>query len=116
MIRLLADNDFDERILRGVLLRNPEVDVVRVRDIGLAEAHDNEVLSRGASSNRVVVTHDVNTLVGLAYERIRGGVPMAGVISVAQTLALGRAIEDLLLAVECVSEMELNSQVWYLPL
>ena len=32
------------------------------------------------------------------------------------TLVLGRATEGLLLAVECALEMELNSQVWYLPL
>ncbi len=116
MIRLLADQNFDERILSGLLLRNPEVDIVRARDIGLSEADDDEVLAYAASSSRVVITHDVNTLIGLAYRRVRLGEPMAGVIPVPQSLPIGRAIEDLLQIIECSSQDEWEGQVRYLPL
>jgi hypothetical protein len=116
MIRLLADQNFDERILQGLALRNPDVDIVRVRDIGLSEADDGEVLAHAASSGRVVVTHDANTLVGLAYRRVRMGELMHGVIPVPQSLPVGRAIEDLLLMIECTSEEEWEGQVRYLPL
>ncbi len=116
MIRLLADQDFDERILRGLLLRNREVDIVRVRDIGLSEADDGEVLAHAASSGRVVLTHDVNTLIGLAYQRVRLGEPVAGVILVPQSLPVGIAIEDLLLTIECTSQEEWEGYVQYLPL
>jgi hypothetical protein len=116
MIRLQADQNFDERILQGLLLRNPDGDIVRLRDIGLSEADDGEVLAYAASSGRVVVTHDVNTLVGLAYRRVRLGEPMAGVIPVPQSLPVGRAIEDLILIVECTPQEEWVGQVRYLPL
>jgi hypothetical protein len=116
MIRLLADQNFDERILQGLVLRNTDVDVVRVRDIGLSEADDAEVLTYAASSGRIVVTHDVNTLVGCAYRRVRRGEPMAGVIPVPQSLSVGRAIDDLLLMTECTSQEEWEGQVRYLPL
>ncbi len=116
MIRLLADQNFDERILQGLVLRHPEVDIVRVRDIGLSEADDAEVLTYAASSGRLVVTHDVNTLVGFAYRRVRLGELMAGVIPVPQSLPVGRAIEDLLLIIECTSQEEWEGRVRYLPL
>lgn len=35
MLRLLVDENFNGSIVRGVLLRNPDVDLVRVQDIGL---------------------------------------------------------------------------------
>ncbi len=116
MIRLLADQNLDERILQGLLLRNPEIDVVRLRDIGRAQADDGKVLAYAASSGRVVITHDVNTPVGLAHRRVRLAEPMAGVIPVPQDLPIGRAIEDILMLIECMSQEEWEGQVRYLPL
>ncbi len=62
------------------------------------------------------MTHDVNTIPKYAYERIRTGEPVAGVISVSEDLAIGIAIEELAVLIEC-SEMEaLANQVKYVPL
>jgi hypothetical protein len=36
-IRFLVDEDFDNDILRGVLRRKPNLDIVRVQDVGLGE-------------------------------------------------------------------------------
>lgn len=44
MLRLAADENFNNAILRGVLLRNPEIDIVRIQDIGLSGADDPSVL------------------------------------------------------------------------
>jgi hypothetical protein len=44
ILRLLADEDFDNDILRGRLLRHPELDIVRPQDIGLAGQDDPTVL------------------------------------------------------------------------
>jgi hypothetical protein len=38
MLRLAADENFNNDIVRGVLRRNPAVDIVRVQDAGLSEA------------------------------------------------------------------------------
>ena len=35
MWRLLADENFNGDIVRGVLLRHPDLDLVRVQDVGL---------------------------------------------------------------------------------
>lgn len=32
MLRLAADEDFNNRILRGLIRRQPELDIVRVQD------------------------------------------------------------------------------------
>jgi len=74
-------------------------DLVRVRDVGLRGATDEAVLVRAASEGRVVLTHDVATLIARAYERVRARQPMPGVIAVSQALPVGQVIEDLLLVV-----------------
>lgn len=43
-VRLLADENFNGAIVRGPLRRNPEVDVVRVQDVGLTGSDDPTVL------------------------------------------------------------------------
>jgi hypothetical protein len=48
MLRLLADENFNNQIIRGILRRNPDVDIVRVQDIGLIEADDPTVLEWAA--------------------------------------------------------------------
>src|SRR5258708_35990205 len=99
MIRFVADENFNGAIVRGLLRRN--VDVVRVQDVGLRAQPDLQVLEWAAESGRVVLTHDVATLIGSAYELIRSGRPMLGVIASAQSLAIGAAIDDLELVAIC---------------
>lgn len=58
MIRLLADENFDNRILRGVQRENANADIVRVQDTDLYEADDSTVLAWAASESRIVLSHD----------------------------------------------------------
>lgn len=48
-----------------------------------------------------MVTHDVATITKHAYDRVRSAQPMPGVFEVGPSVAIGRAMEDLLLIVEC---------------
>lgn len=115
MIRLIADENFNGDILKGLSRRLPGLDVGRVQDVGLAGADDPVVLGWAAQAGRVVVSHDVRTLIGFAYDRLRRGVPMAGVLEVSSTLGIGRAIEELLLILECSLDDEWEGQVRYVP-
>ena len=45
MLRLLADENFSGDIVRGLLRLRPELDVVRVQDVGLAGAADSDILA-----------------------------------------------------------------------
>ena len=71
MLRFLADENFNNQIVRGILRRNANVDIVRVQDVGLAEVDDPIILEWAAGQRRVVLTHDVSTMTDFAYQRVR---------------------------------------------
>jgi hypothetical protein len=116
VLRLAADENFNNNIVRGVLRRRPDADFVRVQDAGLSGADDPTVLEWAAAEARVVVSHDVSTLRKHAYERVTAGLRMPGVFEVPNTLSIGHAIDDLLLIIESSLEGEWEGQVRYLPL
>ena len=43
-MRLLTDENFNGAILRGLIRRLPELDIVRVQDVGLMNTDDPEIL------------------------------------------------------------------------
>jgi len=51
--RFVTDEDFDNRILRGLLRRLPDLDIVRIQDVGLAGAHDQAILAWADEEQRV---------------------------------------------------------------
>jgi hypothetical protein len=116
MLLLAADENFNNDILRGLLRRRPDLDVIRVQDAGLSGADDRTVLEWAAQENRVLITHDVSTITFHANERIREGKNMPGVFEVARSVAVSAAIEDLLLLAECSHDREWEGQIRYLPL
>jgi Domain of unknown function (DUF5615) len=116
MTRFLADEDFNGDVLRGLQRRVSHLDAVRAQDVGLRGASDAEVLARAAAEDRVVLTHDVSTLIATAFARIMAGMAMSGVIAVAQSTPIGTAIEDLVLVAECATPEDVRNRVLYLPL
>ena len=44
MLRLAADENFNSDIVRGLVRRKPDLDIVRVQDAGLSGAVDTAVL------------------------------------------------------------------------
>jgi hypothetical protein len=48
MLRLAADENFNNAILRGLLRRKPQLAIVRIQDVGLSGAADPLVLSWAA--------------------------------------------------------------------
>ncbi len=116
MIKLATDEDFNNRILRGVLRRNPTLNILRKQDAGIGRADDPQVLAWAASEGRILLTHDASTLIGYAYERVRQGLPMPGVFEVRQEVPIGVVIEEVLILAECSIEGEWEGQVGHLPL
>jgi hypothetical protein len=115
-MRWAADENFNNDIIRGLLRRKPDVDIVRVQDISLSGADDPTVLEWAADEGRVLLTHDVSTITRYAYERVEAGKPMPGVFEVSRDIPIGVVIEDLILLTECSLEDEWEGQVRYLPL
>jgi predicted nuclease of predicted toxin-antitoxin system len=115
MLKFLADENFDNTIVRGLFRRNLKLDIVRVQDVGLSGKDDPTVLEWAAQEGRILLTHDVATITRYAYDRVRQSKPMPGVIEISTNTAIGRVIEDILVLVECSQEGELEGQVQYLP-
>jgi hypothetical protein len=97
MLLLVADENFNNDILRGLLRRNPSLDIVRIQDVGLVKAPDPVVLEWAANENRVLLTHDRNTIPRYAYERVVEGKRMPGVIEIDYAVPMSIAIDDILL-------------------
>lgn len=116
MLRLAADENFNHDIVRALLRRQPQLDLVRIQDAGLSGAADPVVLEWAAAEGRLLLTHDVSTLTSYAYRRVAAGQRLPGVIEVSRSVPLGRAIEDILLLAELSLEDEWEGQVLYLPL
>jgi hypothetical protein len=69
MLRLATDEDFYNRILRGVLRRRPGPDIACVQDANLPEKNDPDMLEWVAREGRVLLSHDVVTMRKHAYDR-----------------------------------------------
>jgi len=111
MLRLASDADVHGDIVRGLQRRSPDLDLVRAQDFLPERTADTAVLAWAAADNRVLVTNDRNTMVGLAFERVAAAEPMPGVIVTTHRQSIGSAIDDILLVAECMSEDEIRLQV-----
>lgn len=116
MLRLLADENFNGAIVRSLFLRKTEIDIVRVQDLDISGADDPTVLDWAALHGRVLLSHDLKTIPGFAYQRVSDGLPMPGVFMCDSQAAPGEIAGDLLLLVECSLDGEWEGQVRYLPL
>lgn len=115
-VRFLTDEDIKSAIFDGVLLRLPDLDIVRVQDVGLRTAADPVVLRFAAEHNRILVTHDVSTMHRYAIDRILKGEPMPGLIEIGQSYPIGQAIDELVLIRECSSASDWEDKIMRLPL
>jgi len=116
MLMMAADENFNNNIVRGLFRRNPQLDIVRIQDVGLSGADDPTILEWAAEEGRVLLTHDVSTITHYAYERVRADKCMPGVFEVSRNVPVAVAIEDILLLAECSLDDEWKGQVRYLPL
>ena len=116
MIRFLCDENFNGKILRGIRRERPNADVIRVQDTVVYQAADPDVLAWAATQGRILLTHDIETMIGFAQARMTAGLPMSGVIAVRDTLPIGQVIEDLLTILGASEGSDWENLVTFLPL
>lgn len=116
MLRLLADENFNGDILRGLLQHAPHLNVVRVQDVGLAGADDPIILVWAAVNHRIVLTHDRATMPVHAFDRVGARLPMSGVFVLNDRDPVRQSIDELLLVCECSEPEDWVGLVIYLPL
>ncbi len=114
-MRFLADENFNNHIIRGLLLQKQDLNLVRVQDVGLSGREDQEVLAWALTENRVLLTHDIKTIPAFAIDQLKSGHLIPGILLVPWDAPVGTVIADLLLLIECSVQQEWNGQIHYVP-
>lgn len=97
MVLFLADENFNRNLVRALKRRQPDIDILAVQEVGLGGADDPTVLEWAATQARILLTHDVQTLPGFAYARVKAGRSMPGVVEVPIDIAMHVAANDIIL-------------------
>lgn len=116
MLKLLSDENFNGDIVRGLFLRQSNLDLLRVQDVGLQEVDDPTILDWAAHNGRIVLTHDRTTMPNFAYERLLQGQQMAGLFVINDRMPIRQAIDELMLIIDCSQQEEWKGLVLFLPL
>lgn len=115
MLRYLADEDFDNRIVRGLERRVPEVDIVTIQQLGRDRAKDPANLEFASRHGRVLLSHD-KRLIPFANHRVEEGKAMPGVFVVHQDVPIGVVVRDLMDLTLLSLDNEWEGQVIFVPL
>ncbi len=116
MVGLLADENFNHEIVRGLLPRRPELDILAVPAVELAGAEDDAILECAAANERIVLSHDFSTMPSFAFRRIAAGMPMPGLFVTSVRYPIGSVIREILFLLECCEPAEFGGRVFYLPI
>lgn len=116
MIKILADQNLNGRILRGLKSRIFELDCVTTQELGIQKYADYDLLTFAAEENRIVLTHDARTFPDFAYEKISKGERMCGVIVISNQISIGQAIDEIEVALNCTTESEWENNITRIPL
>lgn len=114
-MKYLLDEHVNPAIRRGLLRANPYIEAIEVSQ-HMPGASDPELIAWATAQGYILVTKDVNTLVGVAYARILDGIHTEGVLVLRQDATIGAVIRDLLLIAATSQTNEWANQVVYIPL
>ena len=116
MIRFLADADLNEGIVAGCLRREPEMDFLSANDAALEGMPDAEVLALAAAQDRILVSHDFQTMPRHFGNFLQADNSSPGVLLVPQGLSVGEAIEELMLIWTASDAPEWQNRILRIPL
>jgi hypothetical protein len=111
----LADADFNQKIVLGLLRREPSIDFQTAQQGDVLGRPDPEVFAIAARENRILVSHDRGTLPA-HFARFTESQSSPGLILVSQEIDIATAIEDLLLIWAASSIEEWRDRVGFVPL
>ena len=116
MLPIATDENFSGRILRGLRLRMPNLDVIRIQDTEMFKSADPVLLEYCVQSGRVLLTHDTSTTVAHMIERAKAGLILPRIVLVPASMPIGQAIEEIMLILECSFDSDWEGSIWRLPL
>jgi hypothetical protein len=115
-IRFLADEDLRVAIIEGLRSKEPTIDILDVKSAGLRRTADPALLELAAQQNRVLITHDRQTMPRHFRDHLAAGKSTPGVIIVPQQRnEIGEIIEALLIVWAASRLDEWRNQIVYVP-
>jgi predicted nuclease of predicted toxin-antitoxin system len=72
-VRFLADEDLHAGIIDGLRSREPAIDILDAKTAGLRGRTDSALLDLAAQQDRILITHDRNTMTRFFMERVAAG-------------------------------------------
>jgi predicted nuclease of predicted toxin-antitoxin system len=115
MLRLATDVDVDGRIIAGLLLQQPDLNLVRLQDAGLGSQKDPAVLEWAAANDRILVSRDRSTMRWYAEARMNEGKSITGVFLLRKGFSVGKVIEEILIRALCTEQDEWLNIIDYIP-
>jgi len=68
-VKWLADENFDNDIIRGIWRRLSGFDLIRVQDVpDISGSGGSEMLALATANGRALLTHDVSTMIPAMHE------------------------------------------------
>ena len=114
MVPVLTDENLSGPIIQAIQQSEADLDLVRVQDIGLMGADDRRLLEWAAEQDRVLLTHDRETVPHFAYERIRRGEEVIGVVVINDQVAPGQIVPKILSLIVQKDMDQFNNRVFFL--
>jgi Domain of unknown function (DUF5615) len=116
MIRYLADADLNEGIVAGCLRREATMDFLSANEANLEGVPDPKVLALAADQDRILVSHDFQTMPQHFGDFLQARGSSPGVLLVPQYLPIGEAIEELVLIWSASDAEEWENRILKIPL
>ena len=112
----MADADLNHGIVAGCLRREPSMDFLSANEAQLEGIPDPEVLALAAEQDRILVSHDFQTMPRHFGDFLRDRGRSPGIILVPQYLPVGEAIEELVLIWGASDAREWQNRILSIPL
>jgi Domain of unknown function (DUF5615) len=114
-VRFLADANFNQKTIAGLLLREPSIDFALPQEMIPERMKDPDVLDLAYLSGRILVSHDVTTMPRW-FDQCVEERRCAGLILVPETVPIRDVIEDLLLIWHLTEAEGWANRLEWLPL
>ena len=116
-MKWLADENFRNAILQGLLRRRPTLAVLRSQEMPeICGVSDRRLLEFATDAGRIVLTHDFAMVASAMEEPTRRRPKCAPIVLIPDSLPVSAVVDDVLLLDECANGSDWQSGVLCLPL
>ena len=115
MVRFLADADLNYAIVKGCRRHEAGIGFSLCERGKATRSSDPEVLALAAEQNRILVTHDLQTMPRHFGEFLMRGQSSPGVFLVSQSTAIGEVIDELVLIWAASNPEEWENRILKIP-